>query len=275
MKILIIDDDRKFARSLQERLEMLSNIVDFRLTPDGGKEMADATRNYDIIFIDFRYKEQAKSGADIAVEIRKQHPLSALILMTAWGNEEIKNYIYVGFDNFLSKYDEGEGADLKRMIAEYHETVEKAFSNAQLRCKSIFDENELMEMTSYLDAVDDTINFLENNGGHSIINSYSIAAGVCLLRQNKKLDKLILQDMATVKDRAKTKKKHKIFSYNYLSSDVFELKSSTGGYKENALKIRQLLSSTRNKWEKARGLRVTGRPYYRPIYDIVKEFDIS
>ncbi len=277
MKCLIIDDDRDFIDGIMDRLEMRDHIFDFRYTPEGGVQMANEIKNYDLIFIDFRFKSEPNyTGADVGLRIRRNNPLSTLILMTAWGKEEIKNYIFVGFDNYWSKYDEGDGEDLDKMMADFDETIEKALLNAQRRCKSIFSEDELKEMESYLDAIQETIEFLENSDCKNIINCHTITAGIQLLKKEPplSLDRQIFQAIAKSKELKSTLSTYKLVAYNTFSSSRFELREK-GSYTDNALKIRQLLKSNPDKWLKARGFNKSkGKAYYNPIYAIAQEFSV-
>lgn len=276
MKCLIIDDDKKIVAYLKEKLELLRYDVDTRYSPDGGYTAATVNKNYDLIFVDFRFEnDKAQTGADVGLKIRKAQPLSTLVLMTAYGQQEIKNYIFVGFDNYWSKYDEGNGADLARMNADFGDTLKVALANTQKRCKSIFNETELEDMRIYLQAVEDTIDFLELHDGASIINGYTISGGVSLLRQGKTLDKKILQALRTSDTRKATMEAHNITTYNNLSSHVFGLFHPRSGYTENALKVRQLLMTYKDRWLKSRGKNGEKKPYYNPIYEIVVEFAID
>jgi CheY-like chemotaxis protein len=280
LKCLIIDDDVNFSHMLHVRLRILGHSADVKETPDEGITFAEKNKNFDVIFIDFRFaNSKTQNGADVGLEIRKSLPLSALVLMTAWGHEEIENYIFVGFDNFYSKYDEGNGADLDKMIDNFEYAVGKALSNAQKRCPSVFPEDELQQMSDYLTALNDTIVFFEekDNDLKKYIVDYLVTAGASLLLQGKPIDKTILKKLktGTAAEQKLVREKNNITTYSNFSSHYFKLWENRGGYRENALKVRQLLMSKPEKWDKVRKIKSGKTPYYSPVYSIVQEFDLN
>jgi CheY-like chemotaxis protein len=281
LKCLIIDDDVNLSHIFSVKLRAFGHTVDVRDTPDDGIEFAKKNKNFDVIFIDFRFaNSKTQNGADIGKAIRKELPMSALILMTAWGNEEKENYVSVGWDAFYSKYNEGNGADLDKMLENFERTIDKALANVAERCPSEFSEADLTKLSKYLTALNDTIIFFEDNKLDVYIVDYLVTAGAELLLQDRPIDVSILRKLKTgttkeqKEEQKKIREENKMTTYSNFSSHHFKLSKNNGVYNKQALKVRHLLSMNREKWLKLRKIKSGVTPYYSPVYSIVQEFDL-
>ncbi len=86
IRILVVDDNRDFAESLADVLELKGYQVDMAFT---GEESLRKTkeRDYDIIFMDIRLP--GKKGVDCLLEIRSFKPSAKVIMMTAYSSEQL------------------------------------------------------------------------------------------------------------------------------------------------------------------------------------------
>jgi len=83
IRLLIVDDEERFLRTLAERLE----LRDFDVTPvTSGREALDAARSteFDLALIDL--KMPGMSGEQLLEELRREHPALEVIILTGHGS---------------------------------------------------------------------------------------------------------------------------------------------------------------------------------------------
>lgn len=264
MKILIIDDDRKFCSALKDYLELKEhNVITYNLPEDGIKAV-EKNKSFDVVFIDFKFEnDRYRTGAEIGLKIRDISPLSALILVTAYGEDHIRDYIYVGFDNYIPKYDEGNGSNLKKMHQELNECIEKAINNTKKRIKTVFTDEELEPVRERMNYVKRAVEELKLQ----ITNQQTIAAKI---KEYMELDKSSGLITSTTKIPS-TYNAHSLFfqlkiECNDVNEDGTQIDKTI--YLEKALKARQILSENFTEWK-------TTVMSFEPLKKIKDEFDIS
>lgn len=103
--ILIIDDkahELNRDAAFQDLLERLGFTVEMQVTPESG--LIVASHKYSVIFIDYQFGENAKhTGTSLCYAIRKKCPLSTIILLTAYGKENIGNFNHADWDGYFEK----------------------------------------------------------------------------------------------------------------------------------------------------------------------------
>jgi len=83
IRLLIVDDEERFLRTLAERLE----LRDFEVTPvTSGQQALDAAREteFDLALIDL--KMPGMSGEQLLRELRRDHPAIEVIILTGHGS---------------------------------------------------------------------------------------------------------------------------------------------------------------------------------------------
>ena len=238
MTILFIDDEKRKVLPLMDALSNLGHTVDYRDNPDDG--IAAASHHYNLIFVDFTFEMSDKDGTDIGMELRKKCSLVPLVLLTAYGKEKIRDFIYVGFDDYFDKHIEGERVtDKKRRLVN---CLEVAITNSQKRIKSVFTEDELKLANLRLDAIEHALTLLTKNRTQEAIvikvNAYESANG------------------GTTKPMVRSR-----------LSTFFALYEK-GRLNEDALKVRQLLiENPPSKWP------ITRKDFAK-VTELIKEFNI-
>jgi CheY-like chemotaxis protein len=264
LKILIIDDEGTagYAGALQDFLKGERHKV--QIAQDAEAGIKTMSNYYDMVFIDYHFNSdtEALTGADVGLKIREKCPLAPLILMTAYGSENIRNFIYVGFDDYLPKKIEGEMGEDREVRK--RDCIIKAQENAQKRIKSIFSDDELLNVKERLDRIEETIKFLQSI--KKTVNGHTIAAGVALLDDDKKLENNIelFGKLIYASSKKELIKKHQLITYNALS-EFFQIRNKDGKYLEKALKTRQLLKQNAEYWQNT-------KKYCSPVSSIVSEF---
>lgn len=81
LNVLVVDDDRDFAESIAETLELYDHNVELAFTGEQGIEKCKQT-HYDIVFMDVRLP--GKNGVDSYLEIREYDPHIKVIMMTGY-----------------------------------------------------------------------------------------------------------------------------------------------------------------------------------------------
>jgi CheY-like chemotaxis protein len=147
---LIIDDTFREVDPFIEILKNKGHNVDYREDPKIGIETAN--NQYSLIFIDLIFPYSDRDGTDIGIAIRKKCPLIPLVLLTANGKENIRDFIWVGFDDYFDKHPEGEHP--KDKISRFLSCIEKAKCNSQRRIKSTFSQEELGNIKKRLDNIE-------------------------------------------------------------------------------------------------------------------------
>lgn len=239
MNILFIDDEKRKVVPFMDALNTLGHTVCYRENPESG--IASASHLYNLIFVDFKFGLMSdKNGSDIGMELRKKCPLVPLVLLTNFGKESIREFIYVGFDDYFEKHVEGERVtDKKKRLVN---CLEVAITNSQKRIKSIFSEDELSRAKIRLDAIEYAYTQTRHHSDASIamqVYKYEIEKGIIY--------------------------KHPKLSGPALVS-YFRLYDS-GIINPNALKAKQLLIENSISWQ-------TVRKKFRPILDLINEFSL-
>ena len=108
MRILLIDDRHKeLYNSVIRPLEALGHEVTPIAQPNDGLILSNP--NFNIILVDYEFENSEKyTGTTLGLQIRKKCPFIPLILLTAYGKEKIRDFIYVGFDDYFDKNIEAE-----------------------------------------------------------------------------------------------------------------------------------------------------------------------
>ncbi len=102
MKLLLIEDERKIARTLKRAFEREGYAVDLCHDGDEGDAMAQ-TENYDAMIID-RMIPGEFNGVDILKRLRESSNSTPVILLTALSSTEDKTFgLDVGADDYLTK----------------------------------------------------------------------------------------------------------------------------------------------------------------------------
>lgn len=102
MKLLLIEDERKIARTLKRAFEREGYAVDLCHDGDGGDAMAQ-TESYDAMIID-RMIPGEFNGVDILKRLRESGNSTPVILLTALGSTEDKTFgLDIGADDYLTK----------------------------------------------------------------------------------------------------------------------------------------------------------------------------
>lgn len=100
-KLLIIDDDRDFADSLAEALELFGHQVDIRYTGEAGVEVAK-TDTYDAILVDIGMP--GLNGVESLLKIKHASPAAHCFLLTGHSAVQIsKQGIEAGAFEVLTK----------------------------------------------------------------------------------------------------------------------------------------------------------------------------
>lgn len=143
MKVLIVEDERKLLRLLEEGLELLGYVTD---TARDGEEALDLAyvENYDLIILDINLPE--KDGFEVLREIRQFNKEVNIIMLTARGDidDRVKGLDY-GANDYMTK-----PFDLKELDARMR---------SLLRRKSIQEETEITIDEITFDTVKRTISY--------------------------------------------------------------------------------------------------------------------
>lgn len=236
MNILFIDDQKDRVRPLMNALSDLEHTVDYKDTPEAG--IAAASHHYNLIFIDFTFEMSDKDGTDIGMELRKKCSLVPLVLLTAYGKEKIRDFIYVGFDDYYDKHIDGERTtDKKKRLVN---CLEVALRNSQKRIKSIFSEDELMRARTRLDAIENAY----------FKSRHRTDADLAKYVYEYEIENEVIYKFPKLSGQA-------LVSYFRLYDN--------GSINQNALKAKQLLVENENLW-------IAVRSKFKPIKNLIFEF---
>ncbi|RME72836.1 MAG: response regulator [Chloroflexi bacterium] len=102
-KILIVDDDRMILDMLRQTLSRLEPECEVSTVTSGSKALAIIEQQpFDIILVD--YMMPGITGVDLVNAVRKISPDTAVILMTAFGTNRLKDTTrIIGVDGYLDK----------------------------------------------------------------------------------------------------------------------------------------------------------------------------
>jgi len=117
--ILIIDDKiQELEDEVVQPLKRLGFFVEPQSNPESGLKLA--SHYYSIIFIDYQFDNSIKhTGTTLCFKIREDCPLSTIILLTAYGKENIGNFTHADWDGYFEKGKKGvKASDLDTIIQE-------------------------------------------------------------------------------------------------------------------------------------------------------------
>lgn len=228
MKILLIDDKKSSVESVVSSLEEIygeENVTTlYNKKPKINEILGLLNNSFDVVFVDYEFSKDKSviTGADLGLQIRMKYPLLAIILMTAYGEENIRNFIYVGFDDYYEKSRAGL-ADEKELLKN---CIDNATSNKEKRIKTKFSSDELQTCKVILDSAEEASQNLIGK-----VNICLKGAEIYAIKQGKE----------------KPISRVQFQSY-------FNLKKNGAWYNINpdALKTLQLLKENPNEWPKAR-----------------------
>ncbi len=101
MRILVVEDDRKVARFIQQGLEEEGHAVD--VAPDGEAGALLAHVNpYDVVVLDVQLPK--KNGLQLAAELRRERVMVPILMLTARDStEDVVRGLDAGADDYLTK----------------------------------------------------------------------------------------------------------------------------------------------------------------------------
>jgi heavy metal response regulator len=101
MRILVVEDEKKVARFIQQGLEEEHHTVDVAHDGEAGLAMAEAQR-YDVIILDVMLP--GKSGIDVTRELRARKRATPILMLTAkTATEDKVAGLDSGADDYLTK----------------------------------------------------------------------------------------------------------------------------------------------------------------------------
>jgi heavy metal response regulator len=101
MRILVVEDEKKVARFIQQGLEEEHHTVDVAHDGEAGLAMAEAER-YDVIILDVMLP--GKSGIDVTRELRAHKRATPILMLTAkTATEDKVAGLDSGADDYLTK----------------------------------------------------------------------------------------------------------------------------------------------------------------------------
>jgi two-component system copper resistance phosphate regulon response regulator CusR len=101
MRILVVEDDRKVARFIQQGLEEEGHAVDVAPDGDAGARLAHV-EPYDVLILDVQLP--AKNGLALASELRREGVATPILMLTARDTtEDIVRGLDAGADDYLTK----------------------------------------------------------------------------------------------------------------------------------------------------------------------------
>lgn len=103
MKLLIVEDEEKLAKSLKKGLEKEGYAVDYVLDGETGQRRIELCRkDYDLIILDLMLPK--RSGFEVAKNVREQNILTPILVLTARDTTEDKIMaLDGGADDYLVK----------------------------------------------------------------------------------------------------------------------------------------------------------------------------
>ncbi len=103
MKILIIEDEEKLAKSIKHGLEKKGYAADYVLDGETGQRRIEMNhRDYDLIILDLMLPK--KNGYEVCKNIREQNIMTPVLVLTAKGATEDKvSLLDGGADDYLVK----------------------------------------------------------------------------------------------------------------------------------------------------------------------------
>jgi len=101
MRILLVEDDRKVARFIQQGLEEEGHAVDVAGDGDAGSQLAHVNP-YDVLILDIQLPR--KNGLQLAAEFRREDVATPILMLTARDStEDLVRGLDSGADDYLTK----------------------------------------------------------------------------------------------------------------------------------------------------------------------------
>ena len=101
MRILLVEDDRKVARFIQQGLEEEGHAVDVAGDGDAGGRLAHVNP-YDVLILDIQLPR--KNGLQLAAELRREDVSTPILMLTARDStEDLVRGLDSGADDYLTK----------------------------------------------------------------------------------------------------------------------------------------------------------------------------
>ena len=101
-RILVVDDESNLALMLKDSLGKLPNCEVTMATSGEQALQLFAEQPFDLLITD--YKMPGIDGLTLAMRIRRLYPLTAIVMMTAYGSEDVRERAArVSIRNFLDK----------------------------------------------------------------------------------------------------------------------------------------------------------------------------
>lgn len=101
MKILVVEDEHKIARSIKKGLEQENMAVDLTFDGEVGYDLA-STEDYDVIILDLLLPEM--DGLTVCQRLRQENVHIPILMLTAKSQTEDKvNGLNAGADDYLAK----------------------------------------------------------------------------------------------------------------------------------------------------------------------------
>lgn len=149
--ILVIDDKvEELTDEIITPLKRMNFNVEKQSNPQSGLQIA--SHYYSVIFIDFQFDNSTElDGTKLCKKIRKRYPLSTLILLTAFGKENIQNFAHAPWDGYFEKDEPGtRPSELDiRLLERLNEAVKERFENVPF-LKNIPNELAKINKATYI-----------------------------------------------------------------------------------------------------------------------------
>jgi len=101
MRILLVEDESKIAKSIKKGLEQETYSVDIALNGEEGYDLA-TTEEYDVIILDWMLP--VMSGTEICIKLRQQDIKTPILILTAKSETDDKVIgLNSGADDYLTK----------------------------------------------------------------------------------------------------------------------------------------------------------------------------
>ncbi len=101
MRILVVEDDRKVARFIQQGLEEEGHAVDVAGDGEEGGLLAHVNP-YDVVVLDIQLPK--KNGLQLAAELRREQVRTPILMLTARDStEDVVRGLDAGADDYLTK----------------------------------------------------------------------------------------------------------------------------------------------------------------------------
>jgi two-component system copper resistance phosphate regulon response regulator CusR len=101
MRILVVEDDRKVARFIQQGLTEEGHAVDVAADGEAGGQLAHVNP-YDVVILDIQLPK--RNGLELAAELRRERVMVPILMLTARDTtEDVVRGLDAGADDYLTK----------------------------------------------------------------------------------------------------------------------------------------------------------------------------